>query len=679
MIRGSIFLLAIAVSALQSQLQAGDGAGNGGGAWICQNGDQTTRWIRLVDLYEAEHGSSVSIRRFEGKDYGEILSIVSGQSAYFFNGDVHQTVLSNLEKIEERREDIQVDLSSINDLYPTDVNHRSIPFPPEECPMGSISYVQLANFTENGTILINHRFFNDPELSEVDKAALMFHEAVYEFLRTKGETDSYNTRRIVGFAFSDLDDAAIRRNIDDILNDGEEDGSMSAEEMLWDAINRNSNFDVRLTLSRFPGLDVNTADSGGKTPLMYAATLPSFVSLMDRLLRAGADVNARAANGWTALIYAVFANQFDNVVSLIEAGADVDARTDDFFGKTPLIIAAEKGHFDILERLIAAGAELDAEDSDHGYTALDHAVKRGDVEAVAALAGAGADVNGDRPAFSPLTRAIERGDVDMVVTLIDHGADVNRGIGSAQGSMKKEWTSLIYATREEDANVAIVAALLAAGARTDVVAADRTPLMHAALNGNAEVASLLIDAGADVNARGEGELDYKTPIMFAAQSGDTATVGVLIEAGADVNARESSLYASSDTPLMYASLYGDAEMVEMLIEAGADVHVRNDNGWTPLMFASGRDDEENGQPLSLPVVETLIRHGADVNAASTAIYHVRYSHISYAQGITALMLAAEVGNLSVARSLLRAGAMADAQDADGKSAIQYGAWRTFRR
>ena len=680
MIRGSIFLLAIAVSALQSQLQAGDGAGNGGGAWVCQNGDRSTRWIRLVDLYEAEHTWSLSVRKFEGMDYGEILTTVSEQSAYFFNGDVHRTVMFNLENIEERREDITGDLSSINDLYPTVETRRAIPFPPEECPMGSISYVQLANFTENGTILINQRFFNDPALSEVDKAALMFHEAVYEFLRTKGETDSYNTRRIVGYAFSDLDDGAIHKNIDDILNGGEESekeyGEMSAEERLWDAINRADVLDIYRILGRSPDLDVNTADSGGKTPLMFATTLPR-AGLMRSLLRAGADVNARTESGWTALIYAVFMGRLDRVVALIEAGSDVNARTDDFLGKTPLIIAAEEGHFDILERLIAAGAELDAEDSENHYTALRYTIERGDVEAAAALVDAGAEVNRTNGySFdAPLVLAIRRGDVDMVLMLIGRGADVNR-VGYSRSQSAERWTPLIYATREENANSAIVAALLTAGARTDVVAARRTPLMNAAFHGNAEVASLLIIAGADVNAKvydPRPEITI-TPIILAARSGDTATVEVLIRAGADVNARTSSLYGMHETPLMHASRYGDAEMVDRLIEAGADVNARNDYGWTPLMFASTRiGEDENGSPVSLSIVETLIRHGADVNTASTAtlsLYKRHYTH-THVAGKTALMIAAEVGYPSVFRSLVRAGAMRDAQDIHGKSADEY--------
>jgi ankyrin repeat protein len=60
-----------------------------------------------------------------------------------------------------------------------------------------------------------------------------------------------------------------------------------------------------------------------------------------------------------------------------------------------------------------------------------------------------------------------------------------------------------------------------------------TPLHWAVFAGNTEVAALLIQEGADVNAR---DVNQKTPLHWAASRGMTEVAALLIEKGADVNA-----------------------------------------------------------------------------------------------------------------------------------------------
>jgi ankyrin repeat protein len=62
-----------------------------------------------------------------------------------------------------------------------------------------------------------------------------------------------------------------------------------------------------------------------------------------------------------------------------------------------------------------------------------------------------------------------------------------------------------------------------------------TPLMAAAMNGNAEIVRILLEAGADVNARMRpaGGTPGKTALLFAAQEGHTEIVDVLRKAGAE--------------------------------------------------------------------------------------------------------------------------------------------------
>ena len=105
-----------------------------------------------------------------------------------------------------------------------------------------------------------------------------------------------------------------------------------------------------------------------------------------------------------------------------------------------------------------------------------------------------------------------------------------------------------------------------------------TVLMWAVYQGHADVAKLLINKGADINAKLDGG---KTVLMFAAHRGRPSIGKLLIEKGADVNAK--SKYGS--TALITAAANGHLDVVELLIEKGADVNVNAGNGATALKLA----------------------------------------------------------------------------------------------
>ncbi len=150
-----------------------------------------------------------------------------------------------------------------------------------------------------------------------------------------------------------------------------------------------------------------------------------------------------------------------------------------------------------------------------------------------------------------------------------------------------------------DCSDAVVAKLLI-DAGVDVNAKDgcgMTPLFRCS---NAAVAKLLIDAGADVNAKNRvGE----TPLF---RCGDTSVAKVLIEAGANVNAKDTD----GNTPLMSVICFDSTailvDLVKLLVDAGADVNAKNKYGQTSLFCFYGRNDAE--------AAKVLIKAGADVNA-----------------------------------------------------------------
>ena len=145
--------------------------------------------------------------------------------------------------------------------------------------------------------------------------------------------------------------------------------------------------------------------------------------------------------------------------------------------------------------------------------------------------------------------------------------------------------------------------------------------------------------GAFVDDRNEQDL---TPLAVAAGSlaSDVAMLQLLIDAGADVNAAVDD---SKRFPVSLAADSGDLSKLLSLLDAGADVNAASPQGYTPLINVLYHlwDDQK-----LLPVVELLVKHGADIDAVT-----------SY--GESPLTTAAFQGRLDVVRFLLDAGANAE--------------------
>ncbi|NOZ20103.1 MAG: hypothetical protein GXP25_03335 [Planctomycetes bacterium] len=170
--------------------------------------------------------------------------------------------------------------------------------------------------------------------------------------------------------------------------------------------------------------------------------------------------------------------------------------------------------------------------------------------------------------------------------------------------------------------------------------------------GAEEIIMSLIAAGADPNAKDEGNL-FDTPLHMALGGGYSPfpisrnmgdgglprIVRRLIEAGADVNAKNKLGF----TPFHYAVQGYPVELVGFMIAKGADVNVQCPEGWSPLHCAVSA---KAGQ-----VVDLLIRSGADVNARLK-------------DGTTPLDLAEANGYKEIADLLRGHGAEAGKQPAD---------------
>jgi hypothetical protein len=159
-------------------------------------------------------------------------------------------------------------------------------------------------------------------------------------------------------------------------------------------------------------------------------------------------------------------------------------------------------------------------------------------------------------------------------------------------------------------DAAAVEALLRANPLTVFAKAHdgQTALHFAVAYAHAYVARLLIEAGADVNARNRVGL---SPLHLGCEIDDPrALVSVLLAHGADVHARDNAAY----TPLHYAATRAAkpdaADLLEMLLDAGADVDAQTQKGESALHLASLALQKEDGGEAA---VRLLISRGARVD------------------------------------------------------------------
>jgi ankyrin repeat protein len=237
-------------------------------------------------------------------------------------------------------------------------------------------------------------------------------------------------------------------------------------------------------------------------------------------------------------------------------------------------------------------------------------------------------------------------------------------------------TALLFASRSGDAESAAV--LIAAGADPNDRLPDGTPaLALAAFNGRGDVGALLLDKGARPDEIGAGY----TALHAAVLRSDLKLVNALIAHRANPNIRmtkgtwkrrdgeDFTLPATliGSTPYLLAAKFLEPEILVALKAGGADASIGMPNGATALMLAAGTNSTSNAsrrgvrivdfgkvepESQALETVKTVVRLGADVNAATQA-------------GDTALHSAAAMGYNSVIQLLADGGAQLNARNKRG--------------
>lgn len=428
--------------------------------------------------------------------------------------------------------------------------------------------------------------------------------------------------------------------------------------------------------------DVNAPAADGTTALDYAVRADDLETIR-LLLAAGADVKAADRYGLTPLAIACSNASVPAVRALLDAGADPNSA--DPTGDTPLMIAARTdGGAPVVKLLLERGAAINARDQIVEQTALMWAVRANQPESMKLLLAGGADVNAQtRIGKTPARRPPNAGGGS-------HGKGIIRGGWPERGSQDPTpggMTALLYAAR--DGRLEMARALVEAGADVNRSEANKVgPLLIAIANDHLPVGDFLLSKGADVNA---ADFWGRTPLWTALdvrdldydrsgeQHSDRAAglemIQTLLHRGANVNARIAEVPPirrwvlpisdiswvdfTGETPFVRAALAGDIEVMRLLLEHGADPNIPTFSNTTALMAAAGVNwsvgqTYTESKEGSLEAVKLCLEKGADVNAANT-------------MGLTALTGAVNRGSNDIVEFLVNHGARTDVVDKEGRT------------
>lgn len=259
-------------------------------------------------------------------------------------------------------------------------------------------------------------------------------------------------------------------------------------------------------------------------------------------------------------------DETNKIKDLVEKGANIE--TTDLKGNTPLILASAYDKEKAVKLFTSAGANIDA--VNHlGQTALMQA-RSGKVVKLLLSGGADVnkqDINKQTALFHFLIRKERKLDKEVIKTarhLVSAGGDVDN-------ADRNGLTLLLYATG-----------------------------LNETRDGNPNLVKLLLDLKADIN---KPDFNGRTPLMIAALRGETEIVSMLIEKGANINSVDNKKCSA----LMYAAghnlLRPNIPVMEKLVAGGSLMDAKDRRGWTPLMYAFKRCRKEE--------VQWLIRKGAN--------------------------------------------------------------------
>jgi ankyrin repeat protein len=406
---------------------------------------------------------------------------------------------------------------------------------------------------------------------------------------------------------------------------------VSAQDRLIDATKKHDRAAVRVLLQQHA--DPNSAEPDGTTALHWAAYFDD-VETAKLLIDYRANVTAVNRQGVAPLSLVCLNGDPVFVDLLLKSGADADRSLPK--GEAALMTCSRTGSAESVKLLLAHGANVNAKESWRGQTALMWAAAEGHVAVVQALVNAGADLRArSNGGFTALLFAVREGKLDVVRALLKAGVDVNEATLPPPNARQRG----------------------AGGGDTGEAAGGTSALVLAVANAHFELASFLLDAGADPNLAAQGWTAlHQITWVRSPGSGDNPPapegsgnmdslelVERLVNHGANVNARMTKkavmgspgtdLNNIGATPFLLAARAADLELMRLLLRLGADPLLPNADATTPLLAAAGVGTHAPGEDAgtesdALEAVKLTYELGGNINAVDnngeTAMHGAAY-------------------------------------------------------
>src|SRR5215467_1365402 len=380
------------------------------------------------------------------------------------------------------------------------------------------------------------------------------------------------------------------------------------------------------------GADVKAANRYGLTPIQLASTNGN-AAMIEKLLAAGVDPNFANPGGETVLMNASRTGTVDAIKLLLDRGANVNAKESER-GQTALMWAVLENHADVVKLLLARGADINAKTTartikgeyaparaggaagngiirqralptaEGGMTALLFAVRDGNMPMTRLLLDSGADIQlASANDTSPLIIAILNGQTGIASDLLNRGANPNAIDAYKRGPLfaaieLRNFNHEKYSDLPTDGRdpLDLIKALLAKGANPNqqtnttpvhglmqfdgswVNFDGQTPLIRAALSGDAEVMKLLLQYKADAKINWIPAQTY-----MHSEEEYVEAVNLCLAQGVDVNAANSM----GLTAMHGAANRGWESIVQILADHGSKLDPKDKEGRTPMTYAQG--------------------------------------------------------------------------------------------
>lgn len=383
------------------------------------------------------------------------------------------------------------------------------------------------------------------------------------------------------------------------------------------------------------GASVNATSKHESTPLLKAAKR-GYGETVKLLLSHDAKVDLSNSKDETPLYWASCNGSEDIVTSLLEKGASPNILTASW--STPLFAAVKEGHDSVADMLLGAEAKVNVKNH-AGESPLYWACLNGSIAMVEKLLNMKAEPNIITIDYdTPLLKAIESGNTRIVELMLKADAEFDVPDSSV-------FSALNLASYLNQVEVVQMLLNLGANIRARDDDGD-TPLHQAAYRGNLAIALLLLDRGAETLTKNEkGQL----PLHYAAEKGQKQIVVLLLANSVEPD----ELDKDGRTPLSLASENGQDDVVSLLVEGyKANLESKDNTGRTPLSWAAYKGKD------------TTVKLLCELKAAIES---------EDGETRTPLSWAASQGNTAVVNALLTSKAKVESRDKSGRTPLSWAA------